>query len=178
MPELASLLGSFSLGFFLNAIYLILQEKQPGQLAGQFGTVGGTVWDSGVSQAETGMTRQEINQWSVLDTMSQVQQTATTPSGAEAQFCAAIETGTAPLSARTAKRAYPLITKARIPAIFEDKFHSKHLNCRIDGKGNRNYEYPVPGEEGGKTLYTETAAARIAQPTRGIYLATNDRVAA
>ncbi|OQX07930.1 MAG: hypothetical protein BWK73_26810 [Thiothrix lacustris] len=172
LPELSSLLGSFFLGFFLKAMYLILQENHMGQFAGQLRDSCGTVWDSEVSRPENGMTRSEIEQWSVISTMSPVQQTAQTPNGAEAEFSAAIDAKTAPLSNRSARAAFPMVTKRRVPEIFEEKFSSKILNCRIDGKGNRNYEYPPEGEEGGNTYYTETAAARRA-PVRGIYLAAN-----
>lgn len=175
MPELSSLLGSFFLGFFLKAMYLILREKHAVQLPVQFGTVGGTLRYSDPYQAETGMTHMETAQWSVISTMSQVQQTANTPQGAEAEFCEAIGKKSAPLSLRPAQKAYPLITRRRFGEIFEEKFREKILNCRIDAKGNRNYEYPNEGEKGGNTFYTETAKARLSSPPqRGIYLATSN----
>ena len=175
MPELASLLGSFSLGFFLNAMYLIIREKHPLQLASQCVAVGVAVPSSDLQQSGLAMTHLKIKQWSVLPEMSKIQQTAKTPQGAEEEFAAAIDAKLAPLSTRSAKAAYPLISFRRISEIFDEKFVRKVLNCRIDAKGNNNYEYPAEGEEGGHTFYTETAKARLASPPqRGIYLATSN----
>jgi hypothetical protein len=176
LPELSSLLGSFFLGFFLKAMYLISREKHPVQSAVQFGTVGGTVVNSELYHPATGMTHSEIAHWSVLPEMTQVQQIAKTPLAAEQEFVAALEAKTAPLSIRPAQKAFPSVARRRFSEIFDEQFSANILNRRFDAKGGISYEYPGDDEAGGNTYETATAKARRAEPTHGgIYLAIHNK---
>lgn len=179
MPEIASLLGSFFLSFFLNTMYMIFREKHSVQLAVQFGTVGGTTRYSDVYHQESGATHAEIEQWSALPEMTPVQQTTLTPLAAEQELVAALHAKTAPLSIRPAQKAFPSVARRRFSEIFSEQFNANVLNRRIDAKGGISYEYPDEGEKGGTTYQTATAQARQ-QPSepRGIYLAINNGAAA
>lgn len=179
MPEIASLLGSFFLSFFLKVMYMIFREKHPVHSAVQCRTVSRVLPDSDVYGDENGMTHAEIDQWSALPSMSAVQQISNTPMQAEQEFVAAIVAKTAPLSIRAAKQAYPSIARDDFAIIYAQQFDAKNLNRRINAKGGISYEYPDEGEEGGTTYQTATAQARqqTAEP-RGIYLAINNGAAA
>lgn len=177
MPELASLLGSLFTGIFLKAISLILRETHTAQQEAQLPAQCCPVLPSELGDSDLVTTRAKTEQWSVIDDMSKIQQSAQTPLEAEQAFSSAIDNGTAPLSRRAALEAFPLLGRNMFEDICEVKFRTEKLNKRIDAGNRTTWEYPEEGSEGGKTLYTESAQARRSKPTKSsvVYLPVKNR---